>query len=166
MVSVFVSHSSKDSDLVDVFKNAFDELGVIPYFSEFTTEAKPIPEKLRGAIRQSKVALVLWTQNVSDVQATRDIVNAEIGEAHMADIPVFVFREDGVDVPLLVKYITDYHTFTRPKIAEAVERLRAFLQKYRDEEEYWETVGDVVLVIAIVAVILGLVYVATRASRG
>ena len=162
MVQVFVSHSSKDKDLVGVFHVAFGNLGVDAYFSEFETEAKPIPDKIRGAIRSSKLAVVLWTSSVSDVPATRDIVNSEIGEAHMADKPVLVFREEGVDVPLLVRYITDYYTFKRPDLAGALERLRAFIQKYRDEEEFWTTAGEVVLIAAAIAAVLGLVYVISR----
>lgn len=158
MVSVFVSHSSKDKDLVGFFRKAFDDLEVSAYFSEFETEAKPIPEKIRGAIRKSKLVVVLWTANVGDVQSTRDIVNTEIGEAHMADRPVMVFREEDVKVPLMVDYITDYHTFARPDLDGALERLGTLVQKFRDEEEFWKTVGEVALVVGIIAGILGLAY--------
>src|SRR5713101_82098 len=107
MVDIFVSHSSADKELVAVIQDAFGEIGVDGYFAEFKMEGKPVPEKLRDAMRGSRAVVVLWTRNVSDVQKTRDVVNAEIGEAHMAGKPVYVFREEGTEVPLLLSYITD-----------------------------------------------------------
>lgn len=167
MVDIFVSHSSADKDLVAVVQDAFEEVGVNGYFAEFKTEGKPIPEKLRDAIRSSQVVVVLWTHNVSNVQKTRDVVNAEIGEAHMAGKPVYVFREDGTEVPLMLQHITDYFTFTKTTVADAVKRLKGFLVTYKTNEDFWKGVGVAALVVAIVGAVVGLIYLlASSGQRG
>jgi len=78
IVDIFVSHSSADTELVGIIEEAFSEVGVNGYFSEFKMEGKAVPDKLRDAIRSSQAVVVLWTANVSDVPRTRDVVNAEI----------------------------------------------------------------------------------------
>lgn len=166
MVNVFVSHSSADKELVGVIQDAFEEIGVNGYFAEFRMEGRSVPDKLRDAIRDSQAVVVFWTRKVSDVPRTRDFVNAEIGEAHMAGKPVYVFREEGTEVPLLLAHITDYFTFTTTTVPSAVRRMKAFLHHYKADEDLWKKVGLVVVAIAAVGALVGLIYILARAGRG
>ena len=164
MVDIFVSHSSADKDLMGVVREAFAETGVNGYFAEFKMEGKPVPDKLRDAIRSSQAVVVFWTRNVNDVPKTRDVVNAEIGEAHMAGKPVYVFREEGTEVPLMLSYITDYFTFSVTTVGEAVRRLKGFLHSYRKNEDYWRAVGVAVAAVATVGAIVGLIWMLSSAK--
>jgi len=78
---------------------------------------------------------------------------------------VYVFREEGTDVPLMLSYITDYFTFTTTTIGDAVERLKGFLRKYKQDEDFWKTVGAAVAAVAIVGTIVGLVWVLAGAKE-
>lgn len=129
MADVFCAHASADTDLVSICKGAIEDSGHTHFFAEFEMEGKSLPDKLRDNIRASKIVIVLWTRNVSDVAKTRDIVNAETGEAHMASKPVFVFREEGTDLPQFVSYITDYITYKSGEYKNLLALLHKVLDK-------------------------------------
>ncbi len=162
MASIFVSHSSADKDLIAPIQDALEELGVNGYFAEFTMQGRPIPEKLREAIRASTAVVVLWTRNVSDVQRTRDVVIAEMFEAHMAQKPVYMFHEEGTDVPMMISYITDYFTFSKTTVKEALRRVRGLAGEMKQNEDFLKAVGITLAAVAIVAAAVGVVWYLTR----
>lgn len=114
MVQIFIAHSSKDKWLIDPIRQVLKQAGVIPYSAELESPTpSPLPQKLQKAIEESKVIIAILTHNVTDIIQTRDIVNWEISAAYhqIPKKPVYVFREKGVEVPLMIEYITDYFTF-------------------------------------------------------
>jgi len=144
MADVFCSHASADSMLVEACRIAIEDMSYSHFFAEFEMEGKSLPEKIRDNIRDSRIVVVLWTRNVDNVGTTRDIVNAEIGAAHMASKPVYVFREENTELPLFVKNITDYRVFKPGDYARVVDRLEKVLAKLgKDEDrELEETLFD------------------------
>ena len=135
MVDVFCSHASADTRLVDACRIAIEDMGFTHFFAEFEMEGRSLPEKIRDNIRDSRMVVVLWTRNVDNVGTTRDIVNAEIGAAHMASKPVYVFREENTELPLFVKNITDYRVFKSDEYAQVVDRLKKVLVKLGKDED-------------------------------
>lgn len=129
MADVFVAHASADTMLVSVCKKAIEDAGFSHFFAEFVMEGRSLPDKIRDNIRASRIVVVLWTRNVSDVSRTRDIVNAEIGEAHMAAKPVYVFREEGAEVPNFLANIMDYFTFKPGEHNDVLDKLRKVLDR-------------------------------------
>lgn len=112
MAKIFIAHSSKDKWLIDPISNALKQAGVIPYLAGLESPTPfPLPQKLQKAIEESKVIIVILTHNVTNIIQTRDIVNWEISAAYHLKKPVYVFRERGVEIPLMINYITDYFTF-------------------------------------------------------
>lgn len=134
MVDVFCAHASADTELVSSCKSAIEDSKLTHFFAEFEMEGKPLPDKIRDNIRASRIVIVLWTRNVSDVARTRDIVNAETGEAHMASKPVYVFREEGTELPLFLSYITDYITYKSGEYQNMLAPLRRILGKLGKDE--------------------------------
>jgi len=127
MADVFFAHASADTELVSVCKSAIEDSRFTHFFAEFEMEGRSLPDKIRDNIRASRIVIVLWTRNVSDVAKTRDIVNAETGEAHMATKPVYVFREEGTELPLFLSYITDYITYKSGEYENVLGPLRRVL---------------------------------------
>ena len=98
-VQIFISHSSLDSLIKLIVSQALPR-EIHPYFAEDQpAEPNPLHEKLINAISTSKCAFVFITKNVVDNKNTRDIVLWELGVIHSCKIPVYVFTEDGVEVP-------------------------------------------------------------------
>jgi hypothetical protein len=114
MAQIFIAHSSQDKWLIDPIAQTLKQSGVIPYLAELDSPTPfSLPEKFEKAIKESNVIIAILTHNVTDIIQTRDIVNWEISAAYHQPLkkPVYVFREKGVEVPLMIEYITDYSTF-------------------------------------------------------
>lgn len=163
MVKIFISHSKRDSWLVEPVSEVLEEIGVKPYVAEIETpEAKPLPRKFYEHIQTSDVVILLLTKNVMKYQNTRDIINWEVATAHALHKPVYVFREESVEVPLMISYITDYFTFKgimKKDLKDVLNRIRKIAQILKDNED------AVTAIITIIAVGLGILLLAYLASR-
>lgn len=133
MADVFCSHASADTELVSICRETIEAAGFTHFFAELEMEGKSLPDKIRDNIRNSKIVIVLWTRNVNDVPRTRDMVNTEIGQAHMASKSVYAFREKGAEVPLFLSNITDYSVFEPHAYHVVAERLEGVLNKLKKE---------------------------------
>lgn len=112
MTQVFIAHSSKDDWLIDPIAKWLNAVGVTPYLSEIESPTPlPLPDKLGRAIKDSQAVFAILTKSVAFTQSTRDVVNWEIATAHAYGKSVYVFHEKGVEVPLMIQYISDYYTF-------------------------------------------------------
>lgn len=165
MAKVFISHSKLDGWLVKPIGKVLKEIGVEPYIAEIETpEAKPLPAKFKEHIQTSNVTILLLTANVMKHPKTRDVVNWEVATAHAFGKPVYVFREEGVEVPLMMSYITDYFTFDpikREDLKAVMNRIRKIAQILKENED---TVKVIVTAIAVGLGILLLAYVLSRAT--
>jgi stringent starvation protein B len=128
MAQVFISHSSRDEWLIKPICEWLKASGVEPYLAEFETTATPLPEKFDKAIRDSNAVVVIFTRNVANIQKTRDVVNWETCVAYTHKKPVYILRENGVELPFMFNYITDYFTFDPFN----VKTLKAALQRLYD----------------------------------
>lgn len=84
--------------------------------------------------------------------------------AHAFGKPVYVFREKGVEVPLMISYITDYFTFDpirREDLKVVMNRIRKIAQILKENED---TVKVIVTTIVVGLGILLLAYVLSRAT--
>jgi len=165
VAKVFISHSRLDGWLVKPIAKVLKDIGVEPYIAEIETpEAKPLPTKFQQHIQTSNVTILLLTANVMKHPNTRDVVNWEIATAHAFQKPVYVFREKGVEVPLMISYITDYFTFDpikRGDLKAVMNRIRRIAQILKENED---TVKVIVTAIAVGLGILLLAYVLSRTT--
>jgi len=165
LVKVFISHSRLDNWLVEPICEVLKESGVNPYVAEIETpEAKPLPIKFRENIRTSNVIILLLTKNVMKHNNTRDIISWEVATAHALNKPVYVFREEGVDVPLMISQITDYFTFkvlTKKDVAEVINRIKKIAQILKENED---TVNAIITIFAAGLGVLLLGYLISKAN--
>jgi hypothetical protein len=108
---VFFSHSSKDEELVSLIQLAFQLTPVKPYFARFEKAARNPADKIIHEIDNSKALFALITSNVFANTETLFWVLFEAGIAKGKDKPVYVWIEEGCNVPLCISYITDYEKF-------------------------------------------------------
>ncbi len=160
MAQIFIAHSSRDKWLIDPINQVLIQAGVKPYLAELDSPTPfSLPEKFEKAIKESKVIIAILTNNVTDIIQTRDIVNWEISAAYhqIPKKPVYVFREKGVEVPLMIEYITDYFTFdpldeeTLRKAIDKIHQIGLNMKETEDQNKAILTVFMVILGIIVLS---------------
>jgi len=118
VAQIFVSHSSKDKDLVNFFSNAFvsTEVKVKAVYEEFEKilSGQITPFKVIQDIENSNAVFVILSQNVNNILHTRDWVVWETGVAKNKDIWIFEpypqVGQISVATPHLRHYVMFYTT--------------------------------------------------------
>lgn len=112
---IFISHSSKDIDIINFFLEKFSGSGIKPILMEYEkgeNNRKLTANYIIEEIQRSKAVFVILTQNITKYEHTQNWVAFEIGvaAARRPQIPVIVFREQEVNFP--VPFLTHY--FSQP----------------------------------------------------
>lgn len=112
---IFVSHSSKDTKLIELVELVFKDRDIAPFFARRVMVGENPVEKIINAIDSSMALFCLMTSNVVYDNHTRDWVIFEIGVAKTKDKPVFCWMDESVaknkTYPKLIENITDYDVF-------------------------------------------------------
>lgn len=115
---IFVSHSSKDTKLINLITLGFKGRNIVLFFAKHRMMGKNPVEKIINAIGNSVALFALLTPNVVHDTYTRDWVVFEIAVAKTKNIPIFCWIDEGVaknnSYPKLIENITDYTTFNYP----------------------------------------------------
>lgn len=163
MAQIFIAHSSKDRWIIDPISEILRKAGIFPWLSELESPTPfPLPEKLQTAIENSKALIAILTHNVIDIIQTRDVVNWEASAAYHLKKPVYVFREEGVEVPIMIDYITDYFTFS-PFDEETLRKAIDKIYQIGFDIKQSEDTGKAIL--TFLGVIFGIVLVSKLVSE-
>ncbi len=110
---IFISHSSKDEDLIKIIQTAFINSDIAPFFAKRVMTGEHPIKKIVGAIERSIGLFALITPNVVNETRTRDWVIFELGVAEAKNIPLFIWRDNNVKrtFPKLIENLTDYSEF-------------------------------------------------------
>jgi len=153
-LTVFVSHSTQDQDIVGKLDNVIKAEGAIPGVAEFViSPGKFVEEKLRELISRSDVVLAVLTKG-----GTRsEWVNWELGVAAALEKPIVPLLEEGADIP---SYLAgrEYIRFARLTIEDAFDSLAEFIRRLVARKEQIELAIVVIAIIAIVAIILMVIF--------
>lgn len=109
----FISHSSKDKELIEAYRSYFDGTGVKPIFMKYEKWSRKDEANWEWINRHIKASSALWvilTKNIVDPKnpQTQNWVSYEIGVASMCEPrkPVYVWREEPINFP--VPYLDHY----------------------------------------------------------
>ena len=112
---IFISHSSKDTKLIDLITLGFKGRKIAPFFARRVMMGENPVEKIINAIDNSMALFALMTSNVVYDYYTRDWVVFEIAVAKVKGFPIFCWIDESVAenkvYPKLIENITDYDTF-------------------------------------------------------
>ena len=112
---VFISHSSKDTKLINLITLGFKGRDIFPFFAKREMVGKNPVEKIVNAIDSSMALFALVTRNVVHDPYTRDWVVFEITVAKVKGIPIFCWMDQDIAqykrFPKLIENVTDYVTF-------------------------------------------------------
>lgn len=141
MVRIFIAHSSKDEWLINPIANNLRLIGVEPYLARLEDPTPyPLPQKFENAIQGSVAMFAFLTPNVANDTNTRDVVNWEISAAYhqRPKKPIYVFVENGVEVPLMLNYITvyaKYDPFNQESLNEMASRVQGIASAFKQSED-------------------------------
>lgn len=128
MAQIFVSHSSRDTDLVDYFSRLAARSQVRLVFEEIEklVSSSISAERIRCDIAASGALFLLLSRHVENIPHTRDWVLWESGVAHNKDIWVFEPLRDAGFVSVVTPYLRHYVLFEPsdlhfPYLANVVE---------------------------------------------
>jgi nucleoside 2-deoxyribosyltransferase len=151
MYSVFISHSFKDSGLVDTLRTALTQAGVDSYLAEIDPQyGIALPEKIGKAIDSADAIIVVLTKEAN----VSPSVNQEVGYAKKAQKLIVAMVEEGASTGAMIQGL-EVVRFTVDKIGEAIEKVSNYvkrLAKNADQENLaWTIVGASVAILAIIA---------------
>jgi len=139
LVRIFIAHSSKDEWLIKPVASNLRLIPVEPYLAKLEDPTPyPLPPKLDMAIDSSTAMFVFLTSNVAKDEDTWDIVNWEISSAYAKKKPIYVFREKGVKVPLMVQYITVWATYdplNRESLNKVAKKVQGIASAFKEADD-------------------------------
>ena len=133
MAKIFISHSGKDTGLVDFFRRVFSGTGVTPIFEEFIAQfvGKVTSRKVELDIQLSNAVFVVLSKNAEQIPHTRDWIVWEAGTSKNKDIWVFEDSSSpehvSIAVPRLTHYV--YCTLGEPTLPY----VRSIVESYNDQ---------------------------------
>lgn len=155
---VFISHSTKDLDIVYDLHRWLTQKGIVTYVAEFYPRpGLPLPEKIAKEINECDCVIALLT-----VDGNRsEFVQQEIGYAKKAGKLIIPLVEEGLVKPRGFLEGVEYIPFRRDFPTEAILRVSQYLQELsvRKEEEQKSRV-----ILACMVVLLGLIGLAAAAT--
>jgi hypothetical protein len=151
MVSIFISHSSKDAWLIDPIARNMRSIGIEPYLAELDTPTPyPLPQKLDKAIDSATAIIVVLSSNVCNIQQTRDVVNWEISSAYAKKKQIYVFAETGVDIPLMVSHITVYARYdplSPESLNDIANKIHELSYKIKESDDTGKAIASLFLIV-------------------
>jgi len=132
---VFLSHSSGDAEVVNMFRNQAVAAGVEVYLAEHDVQAgESLAMKVRSAIRRSDAIVVLLTKS----GAASAYVHQEVGVAVEAGKPVIPIVETGVSSLAMlggIEYISFDPAHPEGAIRDLTSLLTRLAEQMRREDE-------------------------------
>jgi hypothetical protein len=110
---VFISHSSRDTDIMSAVKQAFVDLPVKPYFVEEKPAGAPPTKEIADQVKNASAIFIFFTSN-SVYGETRDWIAFEIGIAMAHRIPIFAWKQRHVQtmyLPRLLEQVSTHRDF-------------------------------------------------------
>jgi len=160
--TVFLSHSSRDQNLVTNVRNKLENAGINVYVAEEDFQlGKSLSEKILTNIKSANCMVVILT----DTGIRSQFVNQEIGIAEVSGIPIIPMVD--ARVRSKVKGLLaerEQIVFDRRKPEQAIQRVSSYISSLKlkiqgkMEEDFWNSL----VVIAFVVLFAILMYFALR----
>ena len=87
---------------------------------------------------------------LANTKETRDVVNWEISSAYAKKKPIYVFAEEGVDIPLMLNYITVYAKFnplSQESLDSIVAKIHSIATTLKESDDKGKAIGTFIMLI-------------------
>ena len=129
MVSIFISHSQKDAEILNYFDRVFAGTMVKPIRAEFEKYERPPWTAIRSWVTESAAVFLLLGPNVRSTIFTSNWISFEVGLACNTMKPTWVFERFGYPVEFPVPYLTDYVLYD-PANRISFEQIKEIVSAY------------------------------------
>ena len=93
MVSIFISHSRRDNDVLSMFTNIFSTTSVKAHLVEYENITSPASIDIEKKIEESEALFIILGPNILNYDQTKICVSWESAIAHTKGKPVWVFEQ-------------------------------------------------------------------------
>lgn len=108
VASIFISHSKRDQETINVFCRAFAQTTIRAVLEEFENYVVPPWTKIAKDVQESSAVFLLLSPHLNSTRYTQNWVSYEVGLACAMRKPVWVYEQEGAPVHFPVPYLTDY----------------------------------------------------------
>jgi len=108
LLQIFVSHSRKDTKILDFFVKAFASTGVQWKCMEFEDMQRPQSKEINKQVQNSAATFLLLGPNVKNSDHTQNWIAFEVGLSCAYNKRVWVFEQMDSKVDFPIPYVTDY----------------------------------------------------------
>jgi hypothetical protein len=115
MVNIFISHSSKDTDILGIFDKVFAGTNVHAIRAEFESYNIPPWNAIKEWIEESSALFLLIGPNLKSSDYTQNWVSFEVGLAAGKGKEIWVFEQQGREVHFPVPYLDHYMLYDAGK---------------------------------------------------
>jgi hypothetical protein len=153
-LTVFISHSTKDTEIVYTLYGILKQVGATVHVSErLVTPGLEIQDKIRSLIASSDVVVAV----LSAEGAKSQWVNWELGTANALNKPIIPVLGEGVEAPRSLEG-REYIRVSRTNPSIAYQNLASYVQRLKTEKERNEA-------LVAVAILLGIVFLGLASSK-
>jgi len=140
LTKVFISHSQRDSELVDTIISFLENIDIDPIVEEFKPEEEKhhvLYEEIRRSIKSCDAVFLFLTDEVMMTEHTKNWVIFEDGLALGTEKQVFLFERAGKPLKYPVPYLTDYMIFEEDSAQDILkmQKISKQLKSYFSIEE-------------------------------
>ena len=129
---IFVSHSRRDTKILEFFDKAFARTGVISKCMEFEDMQPPQWNEINKQVRDSVATFLLLGPSVKNSDHTQNWIAFEVGLSCAYDTRVWVFEKLDSKINFPIPYVTDYMPYVLGEYI-SFDYIREILEGYRDE---------------------------------
>ena len=142
MLSVFISHSSSDYEVITKVKETLEVQGFHVYLAEEDVRAgTSLPAKIEDAIRQCDVVLAILTSKASKSAW----VQQELGYAKAIGKLIIPLVEEGVNVTGFLTGV-EYIRFNPENLDSALQKIGGYLTMLKESKEFRERLEVLILI--------------------
>ena len=142
LLSVFISHSSSDYEVITKVKETLEVQGFYVYLAEEDVRAGTyLPAKIEEAIRRCDVVLAILTSKASKSAW----VQQELGYAKAIGKLIIPLVEEEVNVTGFLTGV-EYIRFDPRNLEPALQKIKEYLTRLKESKEFKEMLGVLILI--------------------
>jgi len=129
MTNIFISHSQKDKEIIQIFRNAFNGTKVNPILLEYERYSNPPWREIKNRIQSSSALFVLLGQNIKSSDYTQNWISYEVGIADSFNKPIWIFEDINNEILFPIPNVNHYLLYN-PVQPESLLYLKTVISSY------------------------------------
>lgn len=129
MTTIFLSHSQRDAEIIQIFSNAFNDTKVVPILMEYEKFTNPPWKEIKNRIQNSSALFVLLGPNIQYSEYTKHWIIYEIGIADSFNKQIWIFEDVRNEVFFPIPHVNHYVLYDQFQ-SESLNYLQEIIKSY------------------------------------